>query len=354
MGRVKNTVIGFGFVLVLFPILPPVRCAQGPSPAVPEAAFVSADKYTNAFFGFSMPLPHDPNYHLASISSPGSEHHLFGLAKEKGHTVLDISAEQMNSTFAERLIRSAPVISIHGKQFSKGVSRQNEASGTVWKVMYLTIIDSYLLEFVIYSLDAGTAEELQHCVEATVFFDPAKARALAGPNSRPYTLAPPAGLAQRTPASTSTLIGKRDKGTEDQVARLFGTLRADAKLPPLTRNKRRESLEAVVCTLAQAGSMGNRRSGDQVAFYRTTEPASIPAELSKVASLNKQTAQDRLAYPRYSVAIWRVEDSQKVMYWVGVEHYPSAIEEFVDFHFTDDAFYHNLWKDNVAAQCLGK
>jgi hypothetical protein len=52
--------------------------------------------------------------------------------------------------------------------------------------MYLTSADGYLLEFDIQSLDANATEELQHCVEATEFFDPAKAKIISGANSRPY------------------------------------------------------------------------------------------------------------------------------------------------------------------------
>ena len=32
----------------------------------------------------------------------------------------------------------------------------------------------------------------------------------------------------------------------------------------------------------------------------------------------------------------------------------SSLEEFVDYHFTDDVFYHDGWKKYVAPQCRGK
>jgi hypothetical protein len=111
---------------------------------------------------------------------------LFGLAKEKGLTVFDISAQQMDSKFAEQLMRAANWTLIRGKEFSKGVSQQKKPEGILWKIMYLTVIDSYLLEFSIQSFDANVAEDLQHCVEATEFFDPAKAKVIAGAKSRPY------------------------------------------------------------------------------------------------------------------------------------------------------------------------
>jgi hypothetical protein len=44
----------------------------------------------------------------------------------------------------------------------------------------------------------------------------------------------------------------------------------------------------------------------------------------------------------------------EIAYWVGVRLYESEFEEFVANDFTDDIFYHNLWKKNVAPQCRGK
>jgi hypothetical protein len=108
------------------------------------------------------------------------------LAGGKGHTIFIISAQQMMARDAERLMRAAPQSMIHGKEFSKGVSHQKAPEGTVWKAMYLTVINNYLLEFNLQSRDPGIAEDLEHCVEETKFFDPAKAKEIAGPNGAPY------------------------------------------------------------------------------------------------------------------------------------------------------------------------
>jgi hypothetical protein len=174
------------FVLAIVFLVMPVCCAQDGSHVAPESGFLSTDKYTNAFFGFSLPLPQDQVYHIARVSSSGSERHLFGLAGEKGLTVFDISAQRMNSELADQLMRAANRTMIKGREFSKGVSQQKKPKGILWKIMYLTAIDGYLLEFNIQSSDANIAEGFQHCVEATDFFDPAKAKAIAGAESKPY------------------------------------------------------------------------------------------------------------------------------------------------------------------------
>jgi hypothetical protein len=147
------------------------------------------------------------------------------------------------------------------------------------------------------------------------------------------------------------LIGERDKGKEDIVAKLFETVRADEKLPALIRITHRDSLEQEVCTVAQVGAFGNHPT-----FYKTAQPESISAELNKIASFKEQAPPNRLHFPRYSVAVWQVKDSQtgETQYWVGVQLYWSALEEFVDYHFTDDVFYHSEWKKDVARQCRGK
>jgi hypothetical protein len=157
-------------------------------------------------------------------------------------------------------------------------------------------------------------------------------------------------------ANVGQVMAERNKGEEDRVAKLFETIRLDAKLPPLTRIRHRDSLEQRLCTVAYAGTLGNRRSWDRGAYYKTAQPESISAELIKVASFKEQGAKNKLAYPRYSVAVWQAKDSQtgEPVYWVGVALYWSALEEFVDNHFTDDAIYHDGWKKTVAPACRGK
>jgi hypothetical protein len=136
------------------------------------------------------------------------------------------------------------------------------------------------------------------------------------------------------------------------VAKLFETIRADAQLPVLIRITHRDDLEQTVCTVAQVGTLGNpSRAG----FYKTAQPESISEQLNMVASFKEQRPANRLVFPRYSVAVWQVRDSQtgETQYWVGVGLYFSSLEEFMD-NFTDQVLYKNGWKKKVAPQCRGK
>jgi len=181
-----------GFAVLLLFALISACCAQDAS--VPGAAFLSLDKYTNAFFGFSLPLPPDPAFRIAEVSKSGLwlGYRLFGLAG-RGTTFV-ISAQWMTPEDAERIMSGAPRILINGKQFSRGLSHRKQPQGTIWQAMYWTVADNYLLTFHIQSLDRGLAEEFEHCVEQTRFFDPAKAKQIAGPSARPYSPSTPPPL----------------------------------------------------------------------------------------------------------------------------------------------------------------
>lgn len=154
----------------------------------------------------------------------------------------------------------------------------------------------------------------------------------------------------------TSLVGRRDEGTEDVVAKVFESIRVDAKLPALIRIKHRDSLEQVLCTVSQVGTLGNHRPTVGSTLYKTAQPESISADLNRVASFKEQRPPKNLAYPRYSVAVWQVKDSKtgETQYWVGVELYPSALEEFMENHFTDEILYRNDWKKDVSLQCRGK
>lgn len=151
-------------------------------------------------------------------------------------------------------------------------------------------------------------------------------------------------------ATTGPLMGERDKAKEDQIAKLFETIRADTKIKQLSRIRHRDKLEQQICNIAQGIAPQKLTASDTFAFYQTSRPESISAELKRVASFD----DDR--FPRYSVAVWRLKNpqTQEPTYWVGVELYWSAKFEFIDYYFTDDLFYHNSWKNYVAPGCRGK
>jgi hypothetical protein len=166
-----------------------------------------------------------------------------------------------------------------------------------------------------------------------------------------------APAAQEPPLATNAdnskrLIVERDKGKEDQVAKLFESIRTEAKLPQLKRIRHRDNLEQSVCTSALSGKPSDRGSAN----YVTTDPESITPELHKIASSNRLDSKNRPWYARYSVAVWRVKDPQtaKTSYRVGVGLYDTAVGEFVDCHFTDDVHYCGKWKESIAHPCRGK
>jgi len=136
-----------------------------------------------------------------------------------------------------------------------------------------------------------------------------------------------------TQASIGQVMGERDKGKEDQIAKLFESIRSDLKIPKLTRIGRRDSLEQRVCTIALTGTLPRQASMGVFGFYKTAQPESIPPELYKVASFNNLHPKFNPSYARYSVAVWRVKDSQtgETTYWVRVYLYWSAHMEFFDY-----------------------
>jgi hypothetical protein len=160
----------------------------------------------------------------------------------------------------------------------------------------------------------------------------------------------------RTSVSDGQVMGERDRDKEDQVAKLFETIRSDSKSPKSSRIGHRDSLEQQVCTIALTGTLPKHSAMDTFAVYKASRPESITPELNHVALFDILHPKNKAGYHRYSVAVWRTKDSKtgETAYWVGVELYWSAAVEFFDYHFTDDISYHNLWKKSVAPKCRGK
>ena len=170
---------------------------QGETPVVtPAAGLISPEKYTNAFFGFSLPLPQDPALFELALPSKGDYYSLFGLkAQKRGRlTALMVSATQTIGASSELARKAAGgakeqktrKTSIDGKEFWESESLEKSAAGKMREIAYVTAIDGYLLQFRILSFDPKLTEELQRCVETLQFFDPTKAAEVAGPNSRAY------------------------------------------------------------------------------------------------------------------------------------------------------------------------
>jgi hypothetical protein len=224
----------FNRALAVFALMVCTCCAQESSVAVPESGFISPDKYTNAFFGFSLPLPQDSALREFQLPSNGASHSLFGLKAEKigstaafaftgpkvSVTAFIIEATQTNGASSElaRKAASEPKAQkvekteIDGKEFWKGESQEKSSVGKMRNITYVTAINGYLLKFVIVSFDAKLTEVLQHSIEAAKFFEPAKAQEMAGANSRPYNPSIPQHLI-RADLPSSNRIGQLSMGT---------------------------------------------------------------------------------------------------------------------------------------------
>jgi hypothetical protein len=152
------------------------------------------------------------------------------------------------------------------------------------------------------------------------------------------------------------LTRERDKEKEDQVAKLFEGIRADAKLPRLKRIRHRESLEEEVCTIVLTGKVPKASLTNTSGFYKTPNPQSINSDLSKVAMFDQLHPNNNRGFARYSVVVWPAKDleSGTPTYWVGVRLFANAVFEFFDNHFTDEIEYHNLWKKTIAPECRNK
>ena len=215
---------------------------SGESAFVPEAAFVSPLKYTNAFFGFSLQLPQSTAFRQYSpVSSDPSRHFLFGLkavlvrslsfshpptggpppptvrppasraadgplltgssypnnptdSLQPTETILAITAEEthgVSSQAAQRVVSTEKGtklidVEIGGKQFSKSESEEKGSAGKMRFVDFATLLDGYIVEFKITSFDDKLAAQLQQSIESLTFFDPTKAMEIAGPESKPY------------------------------------------------------------------------------------------------------------------------------------------------------------------------
>jgi hypothetical protein len=165
----------------------------------PESGFVSHEKYANAFFGFSLSLPQDPYIRDLSIPTQDrSRHSLFGLqAQTNGLTALTVVASEATGRVSEEDAKKAvstagadsPVkMQIGGKEFWKSESHEEKAGTKMQSLAYATALNGYVVKFTVVSFDPHLADELQHSIESIRFFDPAKAKSMAGPDSHPYVV----------------------------------------------------------------------------------------------------------------------------------------------------------------------
>lgn len=153
----------------------------------------------------------------------------------------------------------------------------------------------------------------------------------------------------------------RDYAKEDEVAKTFELARKSAGVKPLKRIKYRDDLQGLVCTAALTDRLplyapgapalgpGKRVRNPVSVLYKTTEPARLTPEITRLAALDPN---HKLGSKRYAVAVWRSPlPGQPQEYWVGIKFYVGAVFEFFDYHFTDDVWYRNTWKDAAVKPC---
>jgi hypothetical protein len=176
----------------------PQAGAPAPSaPLLPETSYVSAQAYTNAYFGFTIPLPPHRPFQLVDLSASQKpfQHFLFGVEySHKGLTTLLISANQASGNVYDEAKRAAAAghkkdlggMSIGGKLFWKVESEEKTVAGKMHSLHYTAPLGGYILDLLLVSYDQKVTDELRRSIESLRFFDPARVQEVAGPNCRAY------------------------------------------------------------------------------------------------------------------------------------------------------------------------
>jgi hypothetical protein len=143
-----------------------------PSPAlpptpVPETGFLSATKYTNAFFGFALPFPDDtdPSPMPRALRASIFGHFLIGLGTTGTKVaVLTVTAAELPLGSKDGAKESAigpylkmKELQIAGKDFWRSESKQESPNGTK-KIVYATSLNGYVLQQNYFVQPAGYGE----------------------------------------------------------------------------------------------------------------------------------------------------------------------------------------------------
>jgi hypothetical protein len=143
---------------------------------------------------------------------------------------------------------------------------------------------------------------------------------------------------------------------EDEVARLFETLRAKHELPTLTRIIHRQALEELVCSSAALDTAVWGENSPGAVMYKTSDPATTHTELERIARFKDPLqGKNQPSFTRYAVAVWQTSrgGAGSTVYWVGIQIYMSAWWEFIDNNFTDNRANKDDWKKLVTPACRG-
>jgi hypothetical protein len=187
----------FSFLLGLQAFGQSPSLSPGSSGLVPEAGFLSPSKYTNAFFGFSLPRPQDASLHekTLSLNRGARDHLLIGFhSPSKSLVSFTITATQLRGDSEKEARKSAAArtswkakeTKIGGKTFWRSESPTKTGDGGMHLLILATAINGYTLQFEVTSFNPEITIEVERDVEQLTFFDPSKAKEVAGADSKPY------------------------------------------------------------------------------------------------------------------------------------------------------------------------
>jgi hypothetical protein len=191
------------FVALLFFFLDSHLCAQSPSPSLsssdiaPETGFLSPSKYTNAFFGFSISLPQNAGLRekTLTLNRGPRDHLLIGVhSPSKDLVSFTITAKEVpgGSEKEARKSGAGPDSSkpketkIGGKTFWRSESLTKIGSRNMQTLVFSTAMDNYALQFEVISFNPEITLEIERDIEQLTFFDPSRAKVMAGADSKPY------------------------------------------------------------------------------------------------------------------------------------------------------------------------
>lgn len=162
----------------------------------PARAYLSPEKYTNAFFGFAISLPAGGHFAVVTTPSKPPNYFLLGLeARQSKLTGIKIVAEQVAKPSSDavkdaisREDSRTKKIKIGGNEFWRSESKLETAFGKQEFIGYGIAFNGYIVAFQIVSVDPELTGELERMVQSLIFFDPVKVREIAGADSRPYPI----------------------------------------------------------------------------------------------------------------------------------------------------------------------
>jgi len=277
-----------------------------PNIVLPENGFVSPRQYTNAFFGFILPLSQKGRFQILDLSEDDKPLHHFLFAQrssEKLGTTLVVSATEVVGAIddeAEKAVfipgpqaDTAPeALSIGGRLFWKSeVEQKTFSNKKLFRLRYATGVPGFVIQFSISSFDRKIAEDLRASIESIKFFDPSRTREMIDADSsaflpeavrRRLTSAPHLDLAQLDGGEVlGTVYANRSLGFSYHFAEGWqtgqeGPQRAGAQNPSAKNTGLQGMTTLRPCTRVLASAMNISQSREE--FHpRITILAADPA-----------------------------------------------------------------------------